>query len=357
MKKRSLMKIAAVFLAAIMLVGCAGKQPENKQEDVQQENQDGSLDDAQQSAQDGVQTEPEMARVRVGSMKGPTSMGLVHMMSLNEQGQTGNYYEFTMEATADMLLPSVIAGDLDIVLVPANVASVLYQKTEGGVCVIDINTLGVLYMVSADDTITDMQDLKGRTIYLTGKGTTPDFVLQYLLAQNGIDLSEVTLEYKSEATEVAAVLTENPDAIGLLPQPYVTALGIQNADIQPVLDMTAQWDALHGNDGSMLVTGVTVVRKAFLESNRDAVLTFMKEHEESANYTNEQTEDAAGLVEQYGIVEKAAVAQKAIPYCNITYIDGEEMMNALSGYLSVLADQDASFIGGALPDQDFYYIP
>lgn len=202
-----------------------------------------------------------------------------------------------------------------------------------------------------------MQDLKGRTIYLTGKGTTPDFVLQYLLAQNGIDLSEVTLEYKSEATEVAAVLTENPDAIGLLPQPYVTALELQNPDIQTVLDMTAQWDALQGDDGSMLVTGVTVVRKEFLEHFPDAVLTFMEEHEESANYTNEQTEDAAGLVEQYGIVEKAAVAQKAIPYCNITYIDGEEMMNALSGYLAVLADQDVSFIGGALPDQDFYYIP
>lgn len=338
-KKRSVIKsITAVLLAAMMLAGCAGKQTENKQ------------DSAQNAAQDQVQT------VRVGSMKGPTSMGLVHMMSLNEQNGTDNHYEFTMEATADMLLPLMISGDLDIALIPANVASVLYQKTEGGVCVIDINTLGVLYMVSADDTVTSMEELRGRTIYLTGKGTTPDFVLQYLLAQSGIELSEVTLEYKSEATEVAAVLAENPDAIGLLPQPYVTALEIQNADIKTILDMTAQWNALQGNNGSMLVTGVTVVRREFLESNPDAVLTFMKEHEESAKYTNEQTEDAAQLVEQYGIVEKAAVAQKAIPYCNITYMDGEEMKNALSGYLAVLADQDVSFIGGALPEQDFYYI-
>ena len=195
--------------------------------------------------------------VRIGSLKGPTSMGLVRLMEQNEKGESDNKYQFTMEATADMLLPSVISGDLDIVLVPANVASVLYHKTEGGVTVIDINTLGVLYLVSADTGITSMSDLKGRTIYLTGKGTTPDFVLQYLLMQNGIELSEVTLEYKSEATEVAAVLAENPDAVGLLPQPYVTALQIQNENIKIVLDTTAEWKSIQGEGGSRLVTGVT----------------------------------------------------------------------------------------------------
>lgn len=331
MKKKIWARIAAVALAGLMLVGC-GKQDE---------------------ADAGARAEV----VRVGSMKGPTSMGLVRLMELDEQDQTENEYEFTMEATADMLLPSMISGDLDIALVPANVAAVLYQKTEGGVCVIDINTLGVLYMVSADTSITSMDDLRGRTIYLTGKGTTPDFVMQYLLAQSGIDLSEVTMEYKSEATEVAAVLAENPDAVGLLPQPYVTALQIQNESIKIVLDATAEWDALQGEGGSMLVTGVTVVRKEFLEAYLDTVLTFLQEHEQSAKYANENVEAAAQLVANYGIVEKAPVAQKAIPYCNITFISGEEMKTALSGYLEVLANQDMSSVGGALPSDDFYYIP
>ena len=262
-----------------------------------------------------------------------------------------------MEATADMLLPSVISGDMDIVLVPANVASVLYNKTQGNVTVIDINTLGVLYIVSADTGISSMEDLKGRTVYLTGKGTTPDFVLQYLLSQNGIDLSEVTLEYKSEATEVAAVLAENPDAVGLLPQPYVTALQIQNPDVGIGLDATAEWERVQGEGGSMLVTGVTVVRNEFLSQYPEVVKKFLEEHKASAEYANAHVEETAQLVADYGIVEKAPVAQKAIPFCNITYIDAKDMKTALSGYLEVLAAQDASFIGGALPGDDFYYIP
>lgn len=183
--------------------------------------------------------------VRVGSLKGPTSMGLVWLMDRQEQGLAENSYTFTMEATADMLLPKVISGELDIALLPANVASVLYHKTDGGITVIDINTLGVLYLMSSDHTISSMEDLRGRTIYLTGMGTTPDFVLQYLLTENGIALTDVTLEYKSEASEVAAHLAEYPEAVGLLPQPYATALSMQNPDIGNVLDMKPNGN-IHG---------------------------------------------------------------------------------------------------------------
>lgn len=304
------------------------------------------------------QTPPvQAAEIRVGSLKGPTSMGLVWLMDRQEQGLAVNSYTFTMEATADMLLPKVISGELDMVLVPANVASVLYHKTDGAVTVVDINTLGVLYLVSADNTVSQMEDLRGRTIYLTGMGTTPDFVLQYLLAENGIALSDVTLEYKSEATEVAAYLAENPDAVGLLPQPYVTALSIQNPDIVRVLDMTAEWEKVQGEAGGMLVTGVTLVRNEFLEEHPDAVAAFLEEHAQSADYANTNVAEAAALVEHFGIVEKAAVAEKALPYCNITCLTGEEMKTALSGYLAVLAEYDASFIGGGVPEDAFYYIP
>lgn len=294
--------------------------------------------------------------IKIGSLKGPTSMGLVYLMDQAEKGEAANHYEFTMAAAADELLPSMISGDLDIVLVPANVASVLYNRTEGGVTVIDINTLGVLYMVSGDDTVRNMEDLKGRTVYLTGKGTTPDFVLQYLLKENGLTTADVALEYKSEATEVAAVLAQTPEAIGVLPQPFVTAACAQNEKLSVVMDLTKEWAAVQGEGGSSLVTGVTVVRNAFLEEHKAAVDKFLEEHADSTDYANEHVEEAAELVAAAGIIDKAPVAVKAMPQCNITYIDGADMKTALSGYLEVLFTQDASSVGGSLPGDDFYYM-
>ena len=300
--------------------------------------------------------EQESIGVRVGSLKGPTSIGIVELMARAEDGETENDYTFTMEVAADTLLTMMVQEQLDIALVPANVASVLYNKTEGQVVVIDINTLGVLYIVTGDESVTEIQDLKGKTIYLTGKGTTPDYVLQYVLEDNGISLDEVTIEYKSEATEVAAVLKTDSTAIGLLPQPFVTAAMVQNENLKIVFDMNEEWNKLQGEDGSMMVTGVTVVRKAFLEENEEAVIRFLKDHKRSAEYVNNNTEAAATLVVEEGIIEKAPIAEKAIPNCNIVCIEGEEMKQALSGYLKVLFDKDAKSVGGTLPGEDFYYL-
>lgn len=300
--------------------------------------------------------EEEPTSVRIGSLKGPTSIGLVELMERAEYDETENNYTFTMEVAADTLLTQMVQKELDIALVPANVASVLYNKTEGQIVVIDINTLGVLYMVTGDESITDIQDLKGKTIYLTGKGTTPDYVLQYVLEENGISLNDVTVEYKSEATEEAAVLKTDATAIGLLPQPFVTAAMVQNENLKIAFDMNEEWNKLQGEDGSMMVTGVTVVRKEFLEENEEAVISFLQDHKNSAEYVNNNIEAAATLVVKTGIIEKEPIAQKAIPNCNITFIDGEEMQKALSGYLSVLYEKDAKAVGGTLPGEDFYYL-
>lgn len=299
------------------------------------------------------------AQIRVGSLKGPTSMGLVFLMEMAESGKTANEYDFTMVTAADELLPKMISGDLDIALVPANVASVLYNRMEGAISVIDINTLGVLYVVTADGSIQSMGDLKGHTIYITGKGTTPDYVFRYLLSENGLSDSDVTLEYKSEPTEVAALLQQEPEAVGVLPQPFVTAACAQNADLKTPLDLTAEWDKTQKSSSapSRMVTGVTVVRNAFLEEEPEAVKLFLSEHEKSAAYTKEQPEKAAELVAKTGIIEKAPIAQKALPKCNITCITGSQMKDALSGYLQVLYDQDPKSVGGTLPGDDFYYLP
>ena len=294
--------------------------------------------------------------IRIGAMKGPTTIGLLSLMEEAENGQTGNTYTFTIATAADELTPLLVKGELDMALLPANVAAVLYQKTGGGISVIDINTLGVLYMVSGNGNITDFEDLKGQTIYLTGKGTTPDLCLQYLLSANGIGQDEVTLDYRSEATEVAALLAESPDAVGLLPQPFVTVACMQNEKLSICLSMTDEWEKVQGEGGSSMVTGVTVVRNEFLAENPEAVKLFLEEHADSTAYVESNTEKAAALCVAAGIIAKEPVAQKAIPFCNITCLTGEEMKQALSGYLKVLYDMNPEAVGGSLPAEDFYYL-
>lgn len=312
----------------------------------------GILSGCGKTAEPQTQNASEEVTVRVASLKGPTSMGLVRLWQDDEEGLAKGSYEFNMMTGADEIMPQMIKGDVDIALLPANAAAILYQKSEKSISVIDINTLGVLYLVSGDQSISAVEDLKGRTVYLTGKGTTPDYALQYLLSKHGIEPAEVTLEYKSEATEVAALLKEQPEAIGLLPQPFVTVACAQNEALQAVVDINEEWKKL--NDGNGLVTGVTVVRNTFLEEHPEAVELFMEEHKESAAFANSHVEEAAELVVARGIVEKAPIAAKAMPACNITYIDGAEMKTALSGYLQVLFGQNPEFIGGAMPEDRFY---
>ena len=292
--------------------------------------------------------------VRVGGLKGPTSIGLLSLKNDAAEGKAGANYEFTMATAADEIITSVVKGELDIALIPANVASVLYNKTEGGISVIDINTLGVLYMVSGDTLITSPADLAGKTVYLTGKGTTPDYVLQYILTENGI-ADQVSLEYKSEATEVAAVLAENPDSVGLLPQPFVTVACSQNDRLMVVMDMNEQWSELQGESGSKLVTGVTIVRNDFLKDHESLVMTFLEDHTASAEATSTDLEKVAALSVEEGIIPKEPVALKAIPKCNIVCIKGADMKTALTGYLEVLYNFDPSSVGGKLPGDDFYY--
>lgn len=291
--------------------------------------------------------------IRVGSLKGPTSMGLVSLMNSDA---SANQYQFDMVTAADELVASVATGKTDIALVPANVASVLYNKTKGGVSVIDINTLGVLYVVSADDSIKSMADLKGRTVYLTGKGTTPDYVTQYLLKESGLGGGDVTLEYKSEPTEVASVLKEKEGAVGILPQPFATVACAQNEALKTILDLTEEWNKVQGENGSRLVTGVTIVRNEFLKEHTDEVKVFLSDHKVSAEAALQNPDETADLIVKAGIIEKAPIAKKALPYCNITYLDGEEMKKALSGYLAVLFEQDPASVGGTLPADDFYYM-
>ncbi len=293
--------------------------------------------------------------VRIGSLKGPTSLGILDLMDRAEKGETKHPYEFRMAVGADELLPLMAKGELDMALIPANVAAVLYHKTEGGVCVVDINTLGVLYLVTGDEAVAGPADLKGRTICLTGKGATPEASLRYVLDRSGLGEGDYVLEYRSEPAEVAALLAEDPSRVGLLPQPFATAALMQNGDLRIAMDMNARWEQLQGGEGGGMVTGVTVVRREFLEEHEDVVEDFLEEHGSSVAVVNGDPEKGAAMAVRAGIVAKEAIAAEAIPRCNLVCVTGEEMKAALSAYLEALAGFDAGLIGGALPEEDFYY--
>ena len=288
--------------------------------------------------------------LRVAGLKGPTTMGLCNL--INDTKDTGEY-EFTMYGAADEIVPLLVKGDLDAAAVPANLAATLYQRTEGQVEVACINTLGVLYILEQGDTVQSVADLKGQTILTTGKGTTPEYVLRYVLTQNGLDPdADVTIEYFSEATEALAQLQAGKGTIAMLPQPFVTSALSQVEGLRVALDMNTEWEAVAG---SKLVTGVLVVRKDAADRAPEAFQAFLDGYAASVDAANTDLEGTAALCEEYGIVAKAALAQKALPECNIVFETGDEMKTDLVNYFQVLYDADPSSVGGALPGDDFYY--
>lgn len=295
----------------------------------------------------------EGMEINIAGMKGPTTMGLVSMLDKSAKGETENTYNFTMAGAADEITPKLVQGELDIAAVPANLASVLFNNTQGKVQVIAINNLGVLYVVEQGETIKSFADLKGKTIYSTGKGTTPEYALNYLLSQNGVDpANDVTIEWKSEATEIVAVLKQDPTAIAVLPQPFVTVAQTQVEGLNVALSFNDEWIAL--DNGSKLVTGVIVARTDFINEHPDQVNLFLDEFKASVEAINADVETGAALVESFDIV-KAPIAKKAIPNCNIQFMEGAEMKEAVSGYLQTLFDQNPKAVGGAMPTDEFYY--
>lgn len=326
------MLAAALCVSLVALVGCSGSSQTGK-----------PADSAQTSA----------TTIRVSSLKGPTSIGLAGVMKAADNKELSDTYDFQISAAADEIVAKLASGETDIALLPANVAATVYAKTQA-ISVIDINTLGVLYGVSGDESVNSIADLVGRKVYLSGKGTTPDYVLSYLLSAHGISLDQISLEYKSEPSEVAALLGTDPNAVGILPEPYADSIGLKNPTLQTRIDLTREWEAVQGDGGSKLVTGVTVVRNEFARDNPDAIERFLDNHRASASFVNSHVEEAATIVSEKGIIPEQMIAKAIIPKCNIVYIDGTEMKNALEGYVSVLFAADPKSVGGALPASDFY---
>ena len=295
--------------------------------------------------------------IHVTALKGPTAMGMVYMMDQVDSGALDAPWEFNIVGAVDEVPPMLVKKEADIAAVPANLASVIYNNTEGGVEVLAVNTLGVIYIVDRDESIQSVSDLAGRTIYASGKGATPEYALNYILSGSGIDPeTDVTIEWKSEHAECLAALLADESAVAMLPQPFVTTAQMKDDSIRVALDLTEEWEALQADaeEPSSMITGVVVTRREFAEENPEAVDAFLEAYGASVDFVNANTDEAAALVGGYEIVPEG-VAKKALPACNIVCITGEEMYEKLSGYLSVLYEQNPKAVGGALPESDFYY--
>lgn len=339
MRRASLL---APLLAVALLAGCAG-------------GTHAAASTAAGTAGAASATPAERTTVRIASLKGPTTMGLVKLMSDASAGTTAEDYKVTMYSTPDQVVPLVAQGSVDVALLPSNLAAVLYAKTKGGVQVAAVNTLGVLDLVQNGTGVHGLADLRGKTVVTSGKGASPEYVLNYLLRQDGLlPGTDVTVDYRSEPTEVAAVLAATPGAVGMLPQPFATVLTKGHPGIRTVVQLSDEWNRVTSGT-SQLVTGVLVVRKAFATEHAAALTQFLDDYRASTAFTNEHPDQAAPLIVQAGIVPSDAVAVAAIPASHVTDLEGLDLRNALSGYLKVLFDADPASVGGALPGDDFYY--
>ncbi len=346
---KKLISLLLVWSMALAFAGCGAGSTASVSSAASVEEPAVSKEEiAESTAEELSADEP----LRIAGLKGPTTMGLVNLLPMQKDGLAEMEYDLQLYGAADEIVPLLMKGELDMAAIPANLAATLYQKTNGGIQALAVNTLGVLYVVEQGDTVHSFADLAGRTILSTGKGTTPEYVLRYLLRANGIDPDQdVTIEYCSEATEVTARMATTTDAIAVLPQPYVTAAGMKDETLRVALDLTAEWDKVSENQ---LVTGVTVVRTAYAEEHPDVVAAFLKDYAKSVEAANVDLEGTAVLCEEQGVVAKAAIAQKALPACNIVCLTGEEMKANAEGYLQVLFDADPAAVGGAMPGEDFY---
>lgn len=327
-------KIVSLLLAVIMLFGLASCTA-------------GAPDTSSVSSTPAVR-----ANVNIAVLKGPTGIGASKLLSDSDAGKTANKYTYTIAGDPTEVNPKLLNGTFDIAAVPTNVAALLYNNSNGKIKMVAINTLSVLYVLENGNTVTDIKSLEGKTVYISGKGATPEYAIRALLEKN--DVKNVTLEFVDSHAQLATMATTNQVDIFVLPEPQVTAVTLKNKDVRVALDVNELWKDAYGDD-TALAMGCVVARTEFIEKNPDAVAKFLTEYEQSVNYVNSNVADAAAICADLGLVGSAPAGKNAIPRCNIVCVTGDDMQPLIEPYFEVLNDSNAKSIGGKLPDDNLYY--
>ena len=327
MKKR-LFLIITVLVMALSLVSCAEKAP-------------------------AYDAEKEIS---VMVLNGTTGFGAAKLIDDSKNGTAALNYKFSVESDASAVNAALINGSVDIAALPTNAAAVVYNKTQGRVKVAAVNTLGVLYVVENGDTVKSFSDLKGKTLYVPGQGSNPEYITAYLCEKNGLKVGEdITLDFPYNApADLRTAVASGKVELAVLPEPMVTIAKSANDKLNTALDLTAEWDKVAQKDS--LMQGCIVVSKKFAEENPNELNKFLEEYSASVTFVNENPKEASEMIAEHGIFEKAAVAQKAIPGCNLCYISGDSMKKSLSTFFNIMFDADPKSVGGAVPSDDIYYL-
>ena len=297
----------------------------------------------------------DTTQIRVGVLKGPTGMGAIRMLDGAETGKYANY-TFTLTPEPTDIVARLANGELDIGALPTNVAANLYKKTNGGVQIIAVNCLGVLYILENGDGIQSVSDLRGRTILSAGQGSNPEFTLNFILRQNGLEPgTDVDVQF-ADAGEIAAKMISGEADVCMLPVPAATTVLMKNSDVRCALDMTEQFAAA-SESGAALTQGCLVARRSFLEEHPAAAAQFLSAYADSVQEVLADIDGSAELIAKYEITGNAEIAKRALPDASIVCITGSDMIPALAGYYQVLFDADPASVGGAVPGEDFYYVP
>lgn len=373
MKNIKLFAVLFIILVSISFTACSSNNKDNESTtestetttiEQNESTESNSEDENDKSAQiELVTVEPTTRErpavqtlVKLGTLKGPTGISMVQLMLKEEEETDINVYDFTVASTPDELVAKLTNGEIDVAAIPTNTAAMLYNKTNGNIKIGAINTLGMLYIMENGNTINSIKDLSGKTIYATGKGAVPEYILNYVISKNNIN--DTTIEYKPEHAELAALMASDKAQIGMLPEPFVTNVKMNNDKTRIAIDLNKEFDKIvNPADGEYsLPMGCIVVRNEFLEKHAQAFEIFLEEYKESVEYTNNDISGAAQLVEKYGIMPKAEIAEKAIPNCNIVFLTGENMKNSINNFYKILNEINPSSIGGNIPDDEFYYL-
>ena len=298
-------------------------------------------------------TQEAAGTVRFAVLNGPTGVGAAKLMADSEAGATSNTYEVEVFTANDQVAAGLTNGEIDIAAVASNVAANLYNKTDGGIQMLAVSGLGVLYILENGESVHTMADLAGRTLYATGQGANPEYVLNYLLTENGVDPADVDIQWVT-ADEITTLMVSGEAELCMLPVPAATAVQLKNADVREALDLSAEWDNLQ--NGSHLTMTTIVARTDFIQENPQAVENFLADYQASVDYVNGDPAAAAELVAGYGITANAQIAEAAIPKCALVFITGpSSMRSAIQGYYEVLYQANPDSIGGGIPDDAFYY--